>query len=155
MFDMLKQALEVVLVAAVLITFFGLVAHSNLRAARIFGWFCIAWALAVAVIEGYAWYDKGDWIITPAQQIWYQMDRSSLNEFESVVGRYFSPSVAAVADWLLNWPAWLFLSLLGIFFLAYDHIQLQRMHKGAPPPPIWKRLYNWTRATTRPSEEQA
>ena len=45
--------------------------------------------------------------------------------------------------------------LIGLFFLIYDHIQLQRHHKGAPPPPLWKRAYRWIRDAVNPDEEQA
>jgi hypothetical protein len=155
MLDTLKQALEIILFSAVLITFFGLVARSNIRAARILGWFSIAWALAVVIIEGYAWYDKGDWLLTPTKQLWHQIDRNSLNAIESAFERYLPTPLAAGTDWLLSWPAWLVLGLLGLFFLVYDHIQLQRLYKGAPPPPLGKRIYTWLREAANPSEEQA
>lgn len=154
MFDFLKQGLEVVLFIAVLITFFGLIARSNIRAARILGWFSVAWSLAVAIVEGYAWFDKGDWIITPARQLWHQINRDSLNAFESVLERYFPSPIAAAGDWLLTWPAWLVLGIVSLLFLSYDHVQLQRMHKGKPPPPLWRRLYNWVRETARQRKEQ-
>lgn len=155
MLDTLRQWLEVALIIAVLVIFFGLVARSNVRAARIFGWFSIAWALAATIIEGYGWYDKGDWIVIPAKQIWHQLDRSSFNAVEGAIERYFSQSLAVGVDWVLNWPAWAVLSLLGMFFLVYDHIQLQRQHKGAPPAPLWKRLYKWVRDVVNRDEEQA
>jgi hypothetical protein len=155
MLDTLKDVLEVALFGAVLIMFFGLVARSNVRAARILGWFSVAWALAVAIVEGYGWYDKGDWILTPTKQLWHQVDRNSLNAIESAFERYLPGPLADAANWVLNWPAWLVLGLLGVFFLIYDHIQLQRLYKGAPPPPLWKRLYLWLRDLARPTEEQA
>ena len=155
MFESVKQGLEVVVFIAILIMFFGLVARSNLRAARVFGWFSIAWAVAVAIIEGYGWYDKGDWLIVPAKQLWYQIDRSSLNGLEFFLESYFSTAIAIAADWLLSWPAWLVLGIIGVFFLIYDHVQVQRMHKGAPPPPLWKRLYWWAREMADPDREQA
>lgn len=155
MLDALIQWLEFLLIIAVLVIFFGLVARSNLRAARIFGWFSIAWALAIMIIEGYAWHSKGDWIITPAKQIWYQLDRSSLNAFEAAIEHYLSPAFSSGAEWVLTWPAWAVLSIVGMLLLAYDHVQLQRRHKGAPPPALWKRAYRWIREAARPDEEQA
>jgi len=153
MLDTLKEALHFVVVAAIFVMFFGLIARSNVRAARIFGWFCIAWALAVAIIEGHDWYTKGDWVITPMQQIWYQIDRSSLNTVESAVERYISVSAAAALDWVLLWPAWLILTLGGCGFLVFDHMQLQRQHKGAPPPPLWRRILKYLRESTREKEQ--
>ena len=155
MLDILTQALEVVIFGALLLMFFGLVARSNIRAARILGWFSVAWALAVSIVEGYAWYDKGDWIVTPTKQLWHQIDRNSLNDIESIFERYLPAPMAAGADWVLSWPAWLVLGLLGMSFLIYDHIQLQRMYNGAPPPPLWKRLFIWLRDAAKPTEEQA
>jgi hypothetical protein len=155
MLDILTQCLKVVLFGAVVIMFFGLVARSNIRAARILGWFSIAWALAVSIVEGYAWYDKGDWIVTQTKQLWHQIDRNSLNDVESMFERYLPDPMAAGADWVLSWPAWLVLGLLGVLFLIYDHIQLQRMYNGAPPPPLWKRLFIWLRDAAKPTEEQA
>lgn len=155
MFEVMIQWLEFLLVIAILVIFFGLVARTNLRAARIVGWFSIAWALAVVIVEGYGWHSKGDWVITPAKQIWYQLSRTSLNMFEAGVEHYLSASAAAVAEWILTWPAWAVLSLIGVFFLVYDHVQLQRQHKGAPPPPLWKRAYRWVREAFNPDEEQA
>lgn len=154
MLEVLKQSLQVVVVVAVLVMVFGLVARSNMRAGRIIGWFSIAWALAVAIVEGYGWYDKGDWIVMPAKQLWHQIDRSSLNEFESIMERYLSSSAAVGTDWLLQWPAWLCLSIIGLLFLVYDHMQLHRMHTGTPPTPLWKRLANLLRSVLRPDEEQ-
>jgi hypothetical protein len=155
MFDFLKQVLEIVLVAAVLIMFFGLIARSDIRAARILGWFSVAWAVTVIIIEAFGWYEKGEWIIMPAKQLWYQIDSGSLNEFESVLARHFPAAVSAAGNWVLSWPAWLVLTIIGVLLLIYDHIQLQRRHKGAPPPPLWKRIYKALREAANPSQEQA
>jgi len=155
MLETLKQVLHFVVVAAIFVMFFGLIARSNIRAARIFGWFCIAWALAVAIIEGHDWYTKGDWVITPMQQIWYQIDRSSMNTVESALERYISLSAAGVMDWVLLWPAWFILGIGGLAFLLFDHVQLQRQHKGAPPPPLWRRALKYLRESLARKEEEA
>ena len=155
MLETLKHALNVVIVVAILVMIFGLIARSNVRAARIFGWFCIAWALSVAIIEGHDWYSKGDWIITPGQQLWYSIDRSSLNSFESTLERYVSLSAAAGVDWILRWPAWLLLGMAGIAFLIFDHIQLQRQQAGRRPMPLWRRLANYLKQMARRDEEEA
>ena len=155
MLDTLKHVLNVVVVVAILVMFFGLITRSNVRASRIFGWFCIAWALAVAIIEGHDWYTKGDWVITPMQQIWYQIDRSSLNAAESAVERYISLSAAAGMDWVLLWPAWFILGLAGLAFLIFDHVQLQRQQKGAPPPALWRRIAKQLRQMSARDEEEA
>jgi hypothetical protein len=155
MFEVLTQALQVVLAVAVLVMFFGLIARSDIRAARILGWFSVAWAVTVVIVEAYGWYDKGDWIIMPAKQLWYQIDSGSLNDFETGLARHFPTAIGTASSWVLSWPAWLVLSISGILLLIYDHIQLQRMHKGAPPPPLWKRIYRTIREAANPSQEQA
>jgi len=155
MLETLKSWVEVGLVIAVLVMFFGLVARSNVRAARVIGWFSIAWGLTVAIIEAYGWYDKGDWLIVPARQFWHQIDRSTLNAFESVLERYFPSVINALAEWVLNWPAWLVLGIIGLSFLIYDHIQVMHSLAGRRPVPLWKRALNRVREAVRPSEEQA
>ena len=154
MLETLKSWVEVGLVIAVLVMFFGLVARSNVRAARVLGWFSIAWGLAVIIIEGFGWYDKGDWIIVPARQFWHQIDRGSLNAFESVAERYFPAAFDAIAEWVLNWPAWLVLGIIGLAFLIYDNVQLAHALAGRRPVPIWKRLLGRVREAIGPREEQ-
>ena len=155
MLETLKSWVEVGLVVAMLVMFFGLVARSNVRAARVIGWFSVAWALTIMIIEGYGWYGKGDWIITPARQFWHQIDRSSLGGFESVMERYFPTPLNALSEWMLDWPAWLVLGILGLAFLIYDHIQMAHALAGRRPDPIWKRVMLWLRDAFRPNEEQA
>jgi hypothetical protein len=155
MLETLKSWVEVGLVIAILVMFFGLVARSNVRAARVFGWFSVAWGLTVVIIEAYGWYDKGDWLIVPTRQFWHQIDRGTLNAFESVVERYFPSMFDMLAEWVLDWPAWLVLGLLGLSFLVYDHIQVIHSLAGRRPVPVWKRAATWLREAVRPNEEQA
>ena len=155
MLETLKSWVEVGLFIAILVMFFGLVARSNVRAGRVIGWFSIAWGLAVVIIEGYGWYGKGDWIIVPTRQFWHQIDRGSLNAFESVMERYFPSAIDALAEWVLNWPAWLVLGIIGMAFLVYDHIRFVQTLAGRRPAPAWKRALIWLREAMRPNEEQA
>lgn len=155
MLETLKSWVEVGLLIATVVMFFGLVARSNVRAARVIGWFSIAWSLAVIIIEGFGWYNKGDWIIVPTHQLWQQMDRGSLSTFESVMERYFPSAISAASEWVLNWPAWLLLGIVGLAFLIYDHIKFVHSLAGRRPAPVWKRVLTWVRAAIRPSEKQA
>jgi hypothetical protein len=155
MLETLKSWVEVGLFIAILVMFFGLVARSNVRAGRVIGWFSIAWGLAVMIIEGYGWYDKGDWLIVPARQFWHQIDRGSLNAFESVMERYFPSAVDTLSQWVLNWPAWLVLGIVGLGFLLYDHVRFVQTLAGRRPAPAWKRALIWLREAVRPKEEQA
>ena len=155
MLEQMKSWVEVGLVIAILVMFFGLIARSNIRAARVLGWFSIAWGLACVIIEGYRWYDKGDWIIVPTREFWHQIDRNTLSAFESVMERYFPSAVSALSEWVLNWPAWLVLGIIGLSFLIYDHIRFVQTLAGRRPAPIWKRILTSLREALRPNEEQA
>jgi hypothetical protein len=44
------------------------------------------------------------------------------------------------------------LTILGLILLLIDHVQMMRRHKGAPPPPLWKRLYRWLKEVLRDKE---
>jgi hypothetical protein len=153
MFDPLRDVLQVIVYVAIIVTVFGLLTRSELRAARLFGWFFMAWALSMALIEGYDWHLKGEWVIKSAQEVWYQVDRESLNAFEAAVTSMFSAVVWSLWAWILSWPAWLVLTILGLILLLVDHVQMMRRHKGAPPPPLWKRLYRWLKEVTHDKEE--
>ena len=149
MVETVKSWVEAGLFFAVLLVFFGLVARSNVRAARVIGWFSIAWAFTVMLVEGYGWYGKGDWIILPARQFWHQIDRGSLNGVEFFMNQYFPAGLNALGEWVLDWPAWLVLGIIGVAFLAYDHVQVMNSMTGRRPPPLWKRLYTWVRQAVR------
>ena len=155
MLEQMKSWVEVGLFIAILVMFFGLVARSNIRAARVLGWFSIAWGLACIIIEGYRWYDKGDWIIVPAREFWHQIDRNTLSAFESVMERYFPSAISALSEWVLNWPAWLVLGIIGLSFLVYDHIRFVQTLAGRRPTPVWRRILTSLREALRPNEEQA
>ena len=45
-----------------------------------------------------------------------------------------------MSEWVLNWPAWLVLGIIGLAFLIYDHIQFVQTLAGRRPAPVWKRL---------------
>jgi hypothetical protein len=152
MFEPLRDVLQVIVYVAIIVTIFGLLTRSELRAARLFGWFCMAWALSMALIEGYDWHLKGDWVIRSAQEVWYQVDRESLNALEATITNTFSAVAWALCAWILSWPAWLVLTILGLILLLIDHVQMMRRHKGAPPPPLWKRLYRWLKDVLRDKE---
>ncbi len=154
MFDALKSVLTIVVVIAIVVMVIGLIWRSNLRAARLFGWFMIAWAVAVILIEGYDWQQKGDWVVTPAAQLWYQIDRDSLNGMQSAIEHYLMPALWLPVDWALQMPAWLMLTLLGLGLLVIDHFQMMRMHKGSRPLPLWRRLYVWLRDMNKRAREE-
>lgn len=155
MLEVLRQVLTTVIVISVIVVLWGLMARSNVRAARVFGWFAICWAIAVIIIEGYAWYEKGDWIVTTAAQMWYQIDRDSLNGIQSLLERWISRSAWGAMQSMLQWPGWVMLSLLGLVLLVTDHVQLQLHRKpGAPAStPLRKRVAKWLRGPEKSNDE--
>lgn len=155
MFEPLRDVLQVIVYVAIIVTVFGLLTRSELRAGRLFGWFFMAWALSTVLIEGYDWHLKGEWVSRSAQEVWYQIDRDSLNAFEAGVTSYLSSLAWSLCNWILLWPAWLVLTIIGLLLLLLDHVQMMRRHKGTPPPPLWKRLYRWLKEVLRDKKEEA
>src|SRR5262245_21549480 len=124
MFEQLRDILQVIVYLAIIVTVLGLLMRSELRAARLFGWFCMAWALSTVLIEGYDWHLKGDWVTKSAQEVWYQIDRDSLIALESSITNMLSSVTWSICAWILSWPAWLVLTLLGLVLLLLDHVQM-------------------------------
>jgi len=65
-------------------------------------------ALLAAGAEALASLQAGDWQPRILGQVWYDLDRGSINLMQAVVQRYLHPSIwdpGMIA--LLQWPAWL------------------------------------------------
>ena len=58
---------------------------------RAIGWILILAGLAVLVRDTVAWLDSKVWIPIAVGQLWYDIDRSSLNLVQAVIQRYVSP----------------------------------------------------------------
>jgi hypothetical protein len=58
---------------------------------RALGWIlCIA-GLSVLVRDAVAWFETKTWMPIAVGQLWYTLDRSSLNLVQAVIQRYVSP----------------------------------------------------------------
>jgi hypothetical protein len=87
---------------------------------RLLGWLILGAALAVLVIDGWAWLG-GARKLTAAGELWYRLDAGSLNLAQAVTERYLFPWLwNPAAVWVLLQPAIAVLGVLGllIIFLA-------------------------------------
>ena len=102
-----------------------------MRLLRLIGWLLILAALAVLLrYDVWGWYQTGTWRMARAGQVWFDLDRSSLNLSQAVIERYVArflwfPVIATI----LQWPAALVLGVPGIVLLMI----------GRRRPPIGRR----------------
>jgi hypothetical protein len=74
---------------------------------RAIGWIlCIAGA-AVLVRDAVAWFETKLWMPIAVGQLWYALDRSSLNLVQAVIQRYVSPFLwdRILVPFLLCWAS--------------------------------------------------
>lgn len=94
---------------------------------RILGWLLLALALLAAGAEIVASLQAGAWEPMVLGQVWYDLDRGSINLMQAVVQRHLHPAIwdpGVIA--LLQWPAWL-VALIPAFIL------LLLSRRGNPP----------------------
>ncbi len=58
---------------------------------RTVGWLFFLAGVAVLARDGIAWFNTKVWMPIALGQLWYELDRSSLNLTQAVVQRYISP----------------------------------------------------------------
>ncbi|MBL6954964.1 MAG: hypothetical protein ISR50_20210 [Alphaproteobacteria bacterium] len=75
---------------------------------RILGWLLLALAFMIAGAEAMASLRAGEWQPMALGQLWYDLDRGSLNLMQALVQRYLHPAIwdPGVIT-ILQWPAWL------------------------------------------------
>lgn len=82
---------------------------------RVIGYLLILAALTVVVAEIIDVVTLGDWTIISAGEVWYRLDRSSLNGAQAGIQRHVAPWLwDPVIATLLRGPAWAFLGLPGL-----------------------------------------
>jgi hypothetical protein len=86
---------------------------------RFLGWLIIIAGLAVLARDVIAGIETGVWAPIALGQLWFDIDRSSLNLAQAVVQRYISPVLwDPVIVWVLyRWAFAIFL-ILGAIFLS-------------------------------------
>ena len=77
-------------------------------AGRIFGYLLLALAVLAAGAEAVASLQAGGWQPMALGQVWYDLDRYSLNLAQAITQRYLHPAIwdPGVIQ-ILQWPAWL------------------------------------------------
>jgi hypothetical protein len=86
---------------------------------RLIGWLISLAGVAVLVRDGLVWIDTKRWQPMALGQLWYDLNRSSLNLVQAVVQRYISPFLwdPIIVTILLCW-AFAVLIVLGLLILA-------------------------------------
>ena len=80
---------------------------------RIVGWGALLAGLSVLVRDVIAWFDTRVWAPIALGQLWYELDRSSLNLVQAVTQRYISAFLwdRVIVNILLCWA---FAALIGL-----------------------------------------
>ena len=83
------------------------------------GWIVLLAGAAVLVRDGLVWIDTKHWAPIALGQLWYQLNRSSLNLVQAVVQRYIHPFLwdPIIVSLLLSW-AFAVLMILGVLLLV-------------------------------------
>ena len=95
---------------------------------RVIGWIALLAGGAVFVRDLLVWVDTKHWAPIALGQLWYQLNRSSLNLVQAVVQRYIHPFLwdPIIVSILLSW-AFAVLLILGVLLLV-----LFRRRNSAP-----------------------
>ena len=86
---------------------------------RLIGWVAFLAGAAVLVRDGLVWIDTKHWAPLALGQLWYELNRSSLNLVQAVTQRYIHPYLwdPIIVSILLSW-AFAVLMVLGVLILA-------------------------------------
>ena len=86
---------------------------------RLIGWIVFLAGAAVLVRDFLVWVDTKTWAPIALGQLWYQLNRSSLNLVQAVIQRYIHPFLwdPIILSILLCW-AFAVLMVLGLLILA-------------------------------------
>ena len=86
---------------------------------RVIGWIFFLAGLAVLARDVFVWVDTKQWAPLAVGQLWFDLDRSSLNLVQAVVQRYIHPFLwDPIIVTALLWWAFAVLMVLGLVILA-------------------------------------
>jgi hypothetical protein len=86
---------------------------------RLIGWIFFLAGLAVLARDLFAWIESKQWRPIALGELWYDLDRSSLNLVQAVVQRYIHPYLwDPIIVTVLLWWAFAVLMVLGVLILA-------------------------------------
>ncbi len=94
---------------------------------RLIGWIIFLAGLSVLVRDVLVWIDTKRWAPLALGQLWFDLNRSSLNLVQAVVQRYIHPFLwdPIIVTILLCW-AFAVLMVLGLLILALSHRRTRR-----------------------------
>jgi hypothetical protein len=80
---------------------------------RVLGWIMLLAGLSALVRDVVAWFTTKVWAPLAVGQLWYELNRSSLNLVQAVIQRYASPFLwdRLIVNFLLCWA---FAALIGL-----------------------------------------
>ncbi|MGE0743687.1 MAG: hypothetical protein AB7K86_00510 [Rhodospirillales bacterium] len=85
---------------------------------RILGWLFVLSAIAVVAFEAVTWLLVGDYRVMALGEVWYRLDRASLNLAQAGIERHVAPWLwADLVQPTLLLPAWVVLGVPGLFLL--------------------------------------
>jgi hypothetical protein len=86
---------------------------------RVIGWIALLAGAAVLVRDLLVWIDTKHWAPIALGQLWYELNRSSLNLVQAVVQRYIHPFLwdPIIVSILLSW-AFAVLMIFGVLLLV-------------------------------------
>ena len=97
---------------------------------RVIGWILFLAGAAVLVRDLLVWIDTKHWAPIALGQLWFDLDRSSLNLVQAVVQRYIHPFLwDPIIVTVLLWWAFAVLMVLGVLILA---LSSRRPRRKAP-----------------------
>ena len=86
---------------------------------RLIGWIIFLAGLAVLARDVFVWIETKNWAPIALGQLWFDLDRSSLNLVQAVVQRYLHPYLwDPIIVTVLLWWAFAVLMVLGALILA-------------------------------------
>ena len=86
---------------------------------RLIGWIIFLSGLSVLVRDLLVWFDTKHWAPIALGQLWFDLNRSSLNLVQAVVQRYVHPYLwDPIIVTILLWWAFAVLMVLGLLILA-------------------------------------
>jgi hypothetical protein len=94
---------------------------------RLIGWIFFLAGLAVLARDAFVWIETKQWAPIALGQLWFDLDRSSLNVTQAVVQRYIHPFLwdPIIVTILLSW-AFAVLMILGVLLLVVFRKRVRR-----------------------------
>ena len=116
---------------------------------RLIGWIFFLAGLAVLARDGFVWIETKQWAPLALGQLWYNLNRSSLNLVQAVVQRYIHPFLwDPIIVTILLWWAFAVLMVLGLLILALSGRRTRpKTRRRRRPGAAWRSALRWRRCS--------